>query len=74
MVEGAKSDIATMRHPATLRPKGKVEKAKRFEDLWIWQQARELAKEIYGDFRSGVASKRPRVSRADPASERVHHE
>ena len=27
-----------------------MEKAKRFEDLWIWQQARELVKEIYGDF------------------------
>ncbi len=34
-----------------------MEKAKRFEDLWIWQQARELVKEIYKDFRSGPGSK-----------------
>ncbi len=34
-----------------------METAKRFEDLWIWQQARELVKEVNGDFRSGVASK-----------------
>jgi len=27
-----------------------MEKAKRFEDLWIWQTARELVKEIYEDF------------------------
>ena len=27
-----------------------MEKAKRFEDLWIWQQARELVKQIYEDF------------------------
>ena len=26
------------------------EKVKRFEDLWIWQQARDLVKEIYSDF------------------------
>ena len=26
------------------------EKVNRFEDLWIWQQARELVKEIYSDF------------------------
>jgi len=37
--------------------KGKMENAKRFEDLWIWQQARELVKEIYKDFRSGPSSK-----------------
>ena len=24
--------------------------AKRFEDLWIWQQARILVKEVYSDF------------------------
>jgi hypothetical protein len=29
-----------------------MEKAKRFEDLWIWQHARELVKEIYKDFGS----------------------
>ncbi len=34
-----------------------METAKRFEDLWIWQQARELVKEIYEDFRAGAASK-----------------
>ncbi len=34
-----------------------MEKAKRFEDLWIWQQARELVQEIYQDFRSGPCSK-----------------
>ena len=30
-----------------------MEKAKRFEDLWIWQQARELVKNVYKDFSSG---------------------
>jgi len=34
-----------------------MEKAKRFEDLWIWQHARELVKEIYKDFGSGTGSK-----------------
>ena len=34
-----------------------MEKARRFEDLWIWQQARELVKEIYQDFRRGAPSK-----------------
>ena len=34
-----------------------MEKAKRFEDLWIWQRARELVKEIYNDFRTGPCSK-----------------
>jgi len=34
-----------------------MEKAKRFEDLWIWQHARELVKEIYKDFDSGAGSK-----------------
>ena len=28
-----------------------MEKAKRFEELWIWQQARELVKEVYSDFK-----------------------
>ena len=32
-------------------------KAERFEDLWIWKQARELVKEIYQDFRTGPGSK-----------------
>jgi len=32
-------------------------KAKRFEELWIWQQARELVKEIYQDFKTGPGSK-----------------
>jgi len=27
-----------------------MEKAKRFEGLWIWQQARELVKNIYNVF------------------------
>ena len=31
--------------------------ARRFEELWVWQQARELVKEIYEDFRSGSGSK-----------------
>ena len=34
-----------------------MEKAKRFEDLWIWQKSRELIKEIYKDFRSESGSK-----------------
>ena len=34
-----------------------MEKAKRFEELWIWQQARELVKEIYQDFKTGPGSK-----------------
>ena len=29
-----------------------METAKRFEDLWIWQQGRELVKEIYEDLRN----------------------
>ena len=37
---------------------GQSEKgARRFEELWVWQQARELVKEIYEDFRSGLGSK-----------------
>ena len=27
-----------------------MEAARRFEDLWVWQQARELVKGIYQDF------------------------
>jgi four helix bundle protein len=34
-----------------------MEKAKRFEDLWIWQEARKLVKDIYQDFRTGSGSK-----------------
>ena len=34
-----------------------MEKAKRFEDLWIWQQTRELVVEVYRDFQSGPCSK-----------------
>lgn len=34
-----------------------MEKAKRFEDLWIWQQTRELVVEVYSDFQSGPCSK-----------------
>ena len=30
-----------------------MEKARCFEDLWIWQQARVLAKNIYQDFKKG---------------------
>ena len=37
---------------------GETEKgARRFEELWVWQQTRELVKEIYEDFRSGPGSK-----------------
>lgn len=31
-----------------------MEKAKSFEDLWIWQQARILIREIYSDFGEGT--------------------
>ena len=31
--------------------------ARRFEELWVWEQARELVKDIYTDFRSGSGSK-----------------
>ncbi len=34
-----------------------MEKARRFEDLWIWQQARSLVKEIYEDFNNGPGSR-----------------
>jgi len=30
-----------------------TEKVQSFEDLWIWQQAREFVKEIYSDFNQG---------------------
>ena len=32
--------------------------AKTFEDLWIWQQARELVKQVYSDFGEGTAGGR----------------
>jgi len=35
-----------------------MEGAKRFEDLWIWQQARILVKEIYTDFSQKAAGSR----------------
>ena len=31
-----------------------MEKAKIFEDLWIWQQARTLVRDIYTDFGKGT--------------------
>ena len=31
-----------------------MEKVKTFEDLWIWQQARILVKDIYADFGTGT--------------------
>ncbi len=31
-----------------------MKKAKSFEDLWIWQQARNLVKEVYSDFSQGT--------------------
>jgi len=34
-----------------------MEKARHFEDLWIWQEARSLAKEIYGDFNQGSCAR-----------------
>jgi hypothetical protein len=34
-----------------------MDKATRFEELWIWQQARELVTLVHGDFRSGAAAK-----------------
>ena len=37
---------------------GQSEKgARRFEEFWVWQQARELVKEIYEDLRAGTGSK-----------------
>ena len=34
-----------------------MEKARRFEDLWIWQQARSLVKDIYEDLNQGLGSR-----------------
>ena len=31
----------------------RMDKERHFEDLWIWQEARSLTKEIYGDFNQG---------------------
>ena len=37
---------------------GQSEKgARRFEELWVWQQARELVQDIYKDLCSGYGSK-----------------
>ena len=33
----------------------KMEKAKSFEDLWIWQRAKILVKDIYSDFKGGAS-------------------
>ena len=33
----------------------KMEKAKSFEDLWIWQRAKILVKDIYSDFKEGAS-------------------
>jgi four helix bundle protein len=45
-----------------------MKNAKRFEDLWVWQRARELVRRIYEDFRVGRAAKdfgfRDQVQRA----------
>jgi len=40
-----------------MEPEQPEKGARRFEELWVWQQARELVKEIYEDFRSGSGSK-----------------
>jgi four helix bundle protein len=34
-----------------------MEKVTRFEELWIWQQARLLVRQIYGDCSNGKASR-----------------
>jgi four helix bundle protein len=34
-----------------------MEKAKRFEDLWIWQEARSLVKNIYEELNQGPVSR-----------------
>ncbi len=61
---------------------GQPEKgAKRFEELWVWQQARELVQEIYEDFRrcglrrfsqrglmGGVGVQRSKVTKINPSS------
>jgi len=31
--------------------------AKRFEDLWIWQEARDLVRHIYADFATGSGAR-----------------
>ncbi|MDO9543458.1 MAG: four helix bundle protein [Kiritimatiellia bacterium] len=35
-----------------------MQKVKSFEDLWIWQEARALVKEIYSDFTAGTPGSR----------------
>ena len=32
-------------------------KVERFEDLWIWQEARVLVRQVYSDFRQGPGSR-----------------
>ena len=36
----------------------KREKVKSFEQLWIWQQARQLVREVYSDFADGCPGSR----------------
>ena len=40
-----------------MEPEQPEKGARRFEELWVWQQARELVKEIYEDLRAGPGSK-----------------
>jgi len=40
-----------------MEPEQPEKGARRFEELWVWQQARELVKEIYEDFRLEPGSK-----------------
>ena len=35
-----------------------MEKAKTFEDLWIWQESRDLVRSVYGDFGDGSSGHR----------------
>ena len=34
-----------------------MEKAKYFEDLWIWKEARRLTKDVYSDFSTNTSGK-----------------
>ena len=36
-----------------MEPEQSEKGARRFEELWVWQQVRELVKEIYEDFVRG---------------------
>ena len=49
--------VAEIQSQKVEKTKRKLGKAKRFEDLWIWQEARKLVKEIYQDFRTGTGSR-----------------